>query len=409
MIGNIIAGQSGGPTCVINSSLAGIYQAGKDLGCNKVYGMINGVEGLLKGKYVDLSNHIKDQMDLELLKRTPAAYLGSCRYKLPSKEKEIEVYEKIFHLLAQLEVSYFFYIGGNDSMDTINKLTEYGKEIKSSIRFIGIPKTIDNDLECTDHTPGYGSAAKFIATVTSEVILDSQVYDLDSVTILEIMGRNTGWLAGASALASYGDTGGPDLIYLPERVFDFDKLIDDIQKVRKKKKAVVVAISEGIRTQDGKYVCEHVDRIQSSDDFGHIQLSGAGAYLANYIGKKLAIKTRAIEFNTLQRSASHIASRVDITEAYQVGASAVTAAVNKETGKMVVIKRTSNTPYNSAFETCQVTKIANLEKSVPNTYINQEGNYVTKDFIDYVKPLIQGELTPFIVDGIPKHLAPLQK
>ena len=404
MNGNAIVGQSGGPTAVINSSLVGVYKTARDLGAPTVYGMLNGVQGLLSERYVDLSNHIQSDLDIELLKRTPSSFLGSCRFKLPEPELGNEVFEKIFEILKKLDIRYFFYIGGNDSMDTIKKLSDYAELIHSSIRFMGVPKTIDNDLDVTDHTPGFGSAAKYIASITKEIIRDGLVYDIDSVTIIEIMGRNAGWLAGAAALAKGEDCEGPDLIFLPEVEFDMELFMDKVRELQKTKKSVVIAVSEGIRLADGRYVAELGADLGREDAFGHKILTGAATYLSREIGRQIGCKIRAIEFNTLQRCASHIVSRVDITEAFQVGGAAVKAAMEGQTGKMVTLKRVSDDPYICVTDTFDVHKIANVEKKVPREWINESGDYVTEAFEHYVRPLIQAELTPMMVDGLPRHL-----
>ena len=372
--GNVIVGQSGGPTAVINSSLAGVFKTAKDRGANKVYGMLHGIQGLLQERYVDLDDHIKNDLDIELLKRTPSAYLGSCRFKLPDISKDREIYDKIFDILNKMEIKYFFYIGGNDSMDTIKKLSDYSLLNGSDIRFMGVPKTIDNDLAATDHTPGYGSAAKYIGSITKEVIRDGLVYDQQNVTILEIMGRNAGWLTGAAALAKCEDCEGPDMIFLPEVTFDVDEFMKKVAELHKKKKSVVVAVSEGVKTADGRYVCELTDGIEFVDAFGHKQLTGTARFLAEKINREVGCKTRAIEFNSLQRCASHIVSRVDITEAYQVGGAAVKEAFEGETGKMIILKRVSDDPYICVTD------------------------------VNYIRPLIQAELTPIMTDGLPRHL-----
>ncbi|MCI5827316.1 MAG: 6-phosphofructokinase [Lachnospiraceae bacterium] len=406
MKGNVIVGQSGGPTAAINSSLAGVYRTAIDRGAKKVYGMLNGIQGLLEEKYIDLSTRITNELDAELLKRTPSAYLGSCRYKLPGIHEDMAVYEKIFAFLEKMEIEAFIYIGGNDSMDTIKKLSDYAIITGSEIRFIGCPKTIDNDLALTDHTPGYGSAAKYIGTSVKEIIRDSFClrYDKGVVTIVEIMGRNAGWLTGAAALAKGEDCSGPDMIYLPEIPFDFQSFRDKVAKRLEKKSSVVVAVSEGIHTADGKYVCEYGSSIDFVDAFGHKQLSGTASYLASFIAGELGCKTRAIELSTLQRAASHLSSRVDILEAYQVGGAAVKAADEGDSGKMVVLVRKSDDPYQSTTEVKDVHKIANDEKLVPREWMNKEGDYVTEEFINYVRPLIQGDVSPIMVDGIPRHL-----
>lgn len=403
---NVIVGQSGGPTAAINSSLAGVYRTAIDRGANKVYGMLHGIQGLLEEKYIDLSDHIHTGLDEELLKRTPAAFLGSCRYKLPGIHEDKSVYEKIFAILDKLDIEVFIYIGGNDSMDTIKKLSDYAILTGHQTRFIGCPKTIDNDLALTDHTPGYGSAAKYIGTSMKEIIRDSFCleYPKGLVTIVEIMGRNAGWLTGAAALSKGEDCEGPDLIYLPELTFDIQTFRTKVEQLLKKKTSVVVAVSEGIRTADGKYVCELGRDINFVDSFGHKQLSGTASYLASFIAGELGCKTRAIEFSTLQRAGSHSASRVDILEAYQVGGAAVKAADEGDSGQMVVLQRISDDPYQCATAVKDVHKIANDEKCVPREWINKDGTYVTDDFITYVRPLIQGDVAPVMVDGIPRHL-----
>ncbi len=403
---NVIVGQSGGPTAAINSSLAGVYRTAKDRGYQKVYGMLHGIQGLMEEKYIDLADYIQTELDAELLKRTPAAYLGSCRYKLPDIHQNMDVYEKIFQILDKLEIDVFIYIGGNDSMDTIKKLSDYAIITGHPTRFIGCPKTIDNDLALTDHTPGYGSAAKYIGTSMKEIIRDSFCleYSKGVVSIVEIMGRDAGWLTGSVALSKGEDCEGPDLIYLPEVAFDIDKFIAQVKKLLSKKPSVVVAVSEGIRSKDGKYVCELGNSVDFVDAFGHKQLSGTASYLAAFVAGEIGCKTRAIELSTLQRAASHAASRVDILEAYQVGGAAVKAADEGDTGKMVVLQRLSDDPYQCGTEVKDVHKIANDEKLVPREWINKEGNYVTQEFINYVRPLIQGDVSPVMVDGIPRHL-----
>ncbi len=273
-MGNVIVGQSGGPTAVINSSLAGVYKTARDRGAKKVFGMLHGVQGLLEERVVDLSKHIRSDLDIDLLKRTPSSFLGSCRYKLPEIKDNQEIYDKIFAILEKLEIEYFFYIGGNDSMDTIKKLSDYAILNGSKVRFMGVPKTIDNDLAVTDHTPGFGSAAKYIASITKEVIRDGLVYDQQNVTLVEVMGRNAGWLTGAAALAKGEDCEGPDMLFLPELTFDVEKFMDKVAEIHKVKKSVVIAISEGVKVADGRYVCELTDNIDFVDAFGHRQLTG---------------------------------------------------------------------------------------------------------------------------------------
>ncbi len=408
MKGNVIVGQSGGPTAAINSSLAGVYRTAKDRGAGKVYGMLHGIQGLLQERYIDLSDYITTELDAELLKRTPAAFLGSCRYKLPEIHEDRDVYDKIFEILEKLNIEAFIYIGGNDSMDTIKKLSDYAIITGFKTRFIGCPKTIDNDLALTDHTPGYGSAAKYIGTSVKEIICDSFCleYSKGLVSIVEIMGRNAGWLTGAAALAKGEDCSGPDLIYLPEVTFDIEKFGAKVREILTRKSSVVVAVSEGIRLADGRYVCELGQSIDFVDAFGHKQLSGTANYLASYITGDIGCKARAIELSTLQRSASHCASRVDILEGYQVGGAAVKAADEGDTGKMVVIQRLSDDPYQAGTEVKDVHKIANDEKLVPREWMNEDADYVTDEFVNYVRPLIQGDVSPVMVDGIPRHLFP---
>ena len=403
---NIIVGQSGGPTSVINSSLAGVYKTAKERGFDKVSGMLHGVQGLLDEQYVDLSTQIHSDIDIELLKRTPSAFLGSCRYKLPEIHENPEIYEKLVEIMDKLDIETLIYIGGNDSMDTIKKLSDYAIVKGHSQKFLGVPKTIDNDLALTDHTPGFGSAAKYIAASTKEIIRDALglTYNKEMITIIEVMGRNAGWLTGATALAKTEECEGPDAIYLPESVFDIDKFLQTVKNLLEKKKSIVIAVSEGIKLADGRYVCELSGGGEYVDAFGHKQLQGTAAYLASFLGAEIGCKTRSVEFSTLQRSASHMASRVDIDEAFMVGGAAVKAADEGDTGKMVVIDRISDDPYQSAAGIYDVHRIANHEKVVPSTWMNKEGNYVTDEFINYIEPLIQGDYQPFMVNGLPQHL-----
>ena len=328
----------------------------------------------------------------------------TCRYKLPHYEKDSAVYEKLFAILKKLDIKHFFYIGGNDSMDTIKKLAEYASKINSDITFMGVPKTIDNDLDKTDHTPGYGSAAKYVASAMKEIILDTDTYTTDSITIVEIMGRNAGWLTASAALARTEDCTGPDLIYLPETPFSYDKFVSDILEVKKHKSSAIIALSEGIRNADGQYICEIQKDDMKLDVFGHKMLGETALFLSDMVGKDTGMKSRGIVFSTLQRCASHIVSRRDITEAYDAGATAVAAALAGETGKMVIFKRISNEPYKVFTETHDIGDIANVEKTVPKEWITENGTYVSQEFIDYARPLIIGELTPFMVDGLPRHL-----
>lgn len=401
--GNIIVGQSGGPTAAINSSLAGVICGGRELCTGKVYGMISGVEGLLSEKIADLNQYIKNDKDIELLKRTPSSYLGSCRFKLPEPVEGNEIYEKLFEIFRKYDIKGFFYIGGNDSMDTVKKLSDYDKFKNSGICFMGVPKTIDNDLVCTDHTPGFGSAAKFVATVTKELVRDSLVYDLASVTVVEIMGRDAGWLTGASALSKGDDCEGPAMVLLPEVEFDYEYVKNRVSELIKTKKSIVITVSEGVRTKDGKYVCE-MGSEKGTDAFGHTMLTGTAQTIASMLKKDLGIKTRAVELSTLQRCASHIASLTDITESFAVGEAAVKAAAEGHSGEMALLKRISDEPYICITDTADVHGVANLAKDVPRSMINEKGDYVTEEFVRYVKPLIAGEVSQLYVNGLPQHI-----
>ena len=402
---NAIVGQSGGPTSVINSSLAGVFQAAQKTGAQKVYGMENGIAGLIEGRIIDLTAIFDSNMKIELLKRTPSSFLGSCRYKLKRAQDDTSEYERIFSILKKNDIKWFFYIGGNDSMDTIAKLSQYGKSINSDIRFVGVPKTIDNDLMVTDHTPGYGSAAKFVATVMKEIILDATVYGTNYVTIVEIMGRNAGWLTAASALARGEDCDGVDLICLPEIPFTVEGFIKKVEQMQRNKESIVIAVSEGVKLPDGRYVCELSDTVRDVDSFGHKKLSGTARYLANECAKALNTKTRAIELSTLQRCCGHLTSRTDITEAYQVGGAAVLAAARGESGVAATLQRISDKPYQCTTGIIEIEKIANFEKKIPIEWINNDHTDMLPQFIDYARPLIQAELPPFYVDGLPYHIS----
>lgn len=403
---NIVIGQSGGPTAVINSSVAGAYKRAKELGVKKVYGMVHGIEGFINDNIIDLDEYLKKKENYELLKRTPSAFLGSCRYKLPVVKGNEEVYERIFKNLEKHNIDALFYIGGNDSMDTIKMLSDYAKEHNKKELFIGIPKTIDNDLPITDHCPGYGSAAKYIATSIKEIIRDNSSFDKtrQTVCIVEIMGRHAGWLTAAAALAKDDNCEGVDAIYLPEVDFDLDKFIKTIKSLAKKKSSIVIAVSEGIKTKDGKFVCELSDSERKVDAFGHKQLSGCASTLANIVAKETGMKTRAIEFSTLQRAATHLASLTDINEAEMVGMKAVDAANDNKTGMMITIERKNIKNYKSTTNIYDIHNIANIEKKVPLEWIDKRNNQMKEDFINYAKPLIQGELIPIFKDGLPQHL-----
>ena len=401
---NAIVGQSGGPTSVINASLAGVFQACVMRGANRVYGMLNGVAGLLDERVTDLTATLGSSLEIELLKRTPSSYLGSCRYKLPDSLTHPDVYEKLFAILKKLDIGYFFYIGGNDSMDTICKLSDYAKRIGSDIRFMGVPKTIDNDLMHTDHTPGYGSAAKYIGVVMKEIIRDATVYGTNYVTIVEIMGRNAGWLTAAAALAEDEDCEGAAMICLPEIPFDPDHFIARVDAIQQQTPSLVVAVSEGVRIADGRYVCELAHNLVNVDAFGHTYLSGTAHYLSSLVAAKLHSKTRAVELSTLQRCAAHVASETDVSEAFGVGAFAVDAAFSGKTGMMAALKRVSDAPYACGFELHDIHDIANLEKKIPLDWIDAEHYRLREPFFAYARPLIAEEVKPEYHKGLPRHL-----
>ncbi len=399
---NIIVGQSGGPTAVINASLYGVIKEGiisEDI--DHVYGMINGIEGFLAGNYMDLTKDLSEE-DLELLKLTPAAYLGSCRYKLP-EDLSSDFYPDLFEKLQAMNIGYFFYIGGNDSMDTVSKLSSYAKQHSIDISFIGIPKTIDNDLVLTDHTPGYGSAAKYVAATIREIVLDASVYQQKAVTIVELMGRHAGWLTAASALARKYTGDNPLLIYLPESPFDFDQFTADVEKALEKTHAVVVCVSEGIRDANGTFICEHGDKARV-DNFGHKMLTGSGKLLENYIRDKFGIKARSVELNVSQRCSGMISSAADVEEAVRSGKEGVKAALRGDTGVMIAFNRISNDPYTMECSTVDVSLVCNQEKSFPAEWITEHGTDISQEFIDYALPLIQGEPERKMEDGRPVYI-----
>ena len=399
---NVLVGQSGGPTAVINSSLAGVYEAAKALGAAHVYGMEYGIQGLLQGKIVDLDDRLDDKMEIELLKRTPSSYLGSCRFKLPNPATDERPFVQLFELFAKYCIGAVFYIGGNDSMDTIAKLSAYGAAKGSEIRFIGVPKTIDNDLFGTDHCPGYASAAKYIATSIMEVYQDAHVYDKGMIVVVEIMGRHAGWLAAASALASeYG--AGPDLIYLPETDFSMPKFIEDVKKVYNATGNCIVAVSEGIHYEDGGFVSEA--KVAANDGFGHAQLGGLATILAEVLKEETGAKVRGIELNLLQRCAAHLASETDIEESYMAGKVAVENAVNGINGRMIGFERgIQNGKYACRTKLVPLVEVANVEKKIPREWINEEGNGVNHQFIEYALPLIQGEPELPKQDSLPRFV-----
>lgn len=404
---NAIVGQSGGPTAVINASLYGVvYEAlNREDVFGNVYGMINGIEGFLHDQLMDMKP-LDASGELELIKTTPGSYLGSCRYKLPEDLSDT-VYPKLFEKFEKYNIGYFFYIGGNDSMDTVSKLSRYAASINSDIRFMGLPKTIDNDLVLTDHTPGFGSAAKYVASTAREIAIDASVYDnKQSVTIVEIMGRHAGWLTAASALARKFENDNPVLIYLPEVAFDQDAFIEKIKSSLETTSNLVVCISEGIHTADGTFICELGSEV-GVDTFGHKMLTGSGKYLENLVKERLGVKVRSVELNVSQRCSSAMLSKTDQKEAIASGSFGVTAAIKGETGKMVAFKRQSpltlDADYVLNYATEDVNEICNKEKTVPLEWISEDGSDVTEAFLAYARPLVRGNvLVPTDEDDLPK-------
>ena len=400
---NIAVAQSGGPTAAINSSLAGVFAGASvspEIDC--IYGSINGIEGIINDNIIDLKKILTSDYDIELLKKTPSTILGSCRYKLKTPDVDSSDYEKIAATFEKHNIKAFFYIGGNDSMDTVMKLDAYFKENHKNIKIIGVPKTIDNDVMNTDHTPGFGSAAKYVATSMQEIIRDSRVYSIPSVTIVEIMGRDAGWLTASSCVLRANGEPAPHLIYLPEAEFSIEKFLDDIREKQKKYKAVIIAVSEGIKCDDEKYASTGFSS-ELTDAFGHKYLSGIGKYLEKVTAANIGCKVRSIELNVMQRCSSHIASLTDITEAADIGRAAVTAALNGESGKMMIFHRISNNPYRVDILSSDIKGIANMEKKFPAEWINSAGNNVTTDALNYFLPLIQGEPMIEYRNGIPVH------
>ncbi len=392
---NVVVAQSGGPTAVINASLLGVYRGAKAWpAVDTVYGSLYGIEGIIKDNLVALD---LDDNTQALLRQTPAAALHSCRYKLPAADKDPAVYETIRRNLEKHDIGAFFYIGGNDSMDTVDKLSAYFAQVGCDIKVMGVPKTIDNDLEETDHTPGYGSAAKFVATSMLEMIRDCSVYDLKSVLIVEIMGRDTGWLTAAAALPHLLGEEAPHLVYLPEIPFSAEKFVADVRKVQERHNTVIVAVSEGVEL-------DNLDEFQSGkvDNFGHKYLSGIGRCLETLVQNEIGCKVRSVELNILQRCAAHVAAETDLCEAEGVGAAAVAAAAAGKTGLMATMVR-QDTPYTITYGTAPVNNVANHVKYVPREFVNEDGNQITKAGLDYIAPLMQGEPTVVSEMGLPQH------
>lgn len=383
---NCIIAQSGGPTSVINSSVVGLLEANNSLGVyNKVFAGLNGIEGILNGNIIDLSSF--SQTDIHNFRYTPSSGLGSCRYKMKKLEESTEEYDRLLDILKSNDIKAFFYVGGNDSMDTTAKLSRYAKETGIDIKFIGIPKTIDNDLMYTDHTPGFGSAAKFIATSVLETYLDSSVYINNGIFILETMGRDTGWLAASAALAKLDGKQVADFIYLPEVAFNVDKFLEDVKKKFDEQNQVYIVVSEGIRTAEGKFVAEA--EAEAHDKFGHAQLGGVGSYLRNLIiSSGITKRVKSLELGVLQRCAMHCASNVDLQEAYEVGYEALKQASIGKCGYMIGIKRESNKPYSSSYFLIEADKVANNVKYFPTEWINAEGNNLEIEALNYLEPLV---------------------
>lgn len=404
LVGNLIFGQSGGPTSVINASAAGVITEALKMDCiPKVFGAANGIRGILDEKFYDMS--CEDPEELMLLKTTPSSALGSVRYKLADPDKDATDYNRLLEVFKKHDIRYFFYNGGNDSMDTCNKISKFMQKSGWECRVMGVPKTIDNDLSNTDHCPGFSSAAKYVATSTMEVYQDARVYDTPMVCVLEVMGRNAGWLTAATALAAYKGAG-PDLIYLPEKAFDQEKFLASAKAAFEKNNGkLMVAVSEGIKDKEGRYISEYgSDLAKEKDSFGHAQLGGTGAVVADMLKKALKCKARAIEFSLLQRCASHLASKTDVEETFAAGQKAVQVAVEGMTDHMVAYKRVMvDGKYTCEFDLVNLSLVANTEKTIPLSWIKDDDTGLTQDFIDYALPLIAGESSAPIVDGLPRY------
>lgn len=406
--GACIFGQSGGPTSVINSSAAGVFlEALQQENITAVYGAAHGIKGILEENFYDISK--EDKEELLLLKNTPSSALGSVRYKLKPIEEDDTDYKRMYEVFKKYNIRYFFYNGGNDSMDTCNKISKYFLSKGYDCNIMGVAKTIDNDLFGTDHCPGYGSAAKYVATTMMEICLDAKVYDIPQITIVEIMGRNAGWLTAASSLASYKGLG-PDLIYLPELPFEIDKFIADVKNVVDKNHGkCIVALSEGIKTSTGAYVAEALaENSNKKDSFGHTQLGGVAFSLAELLKEKFNIKVRAIEFSLMQRCGAHLASKVDVEEAFEAGKLSVKHAVNGETDKILVFERQPGKEYKIEYKLMPIELAANTEKTVPLEWIINNGTGLSQEFINYALPLIQGDSKAPSEDGLPR-MAKLKK
>ena len=401
---NMLVAQSGGPSAAINATITGVIDAGiASDQVGHVYGARNGIKGVLNENFVNLDEVCDTKEKRDLLSVTPAAALGSCRWKLKDPKENAEEFEEIIRILRKNNIGYFVYTGGNDSMDTVYKLSIYCKENNiDDIKVMGAPKTIDNDLGETDHCPGFGSAAKFIATAFTEIACDCFVYDVPSVTIVEVMGRNAGWLTASSALARTEERRVPQLIYLCEKVFDEEKFIEDVNKALEKENNIIVAVSEGVKDATGHYVGEET-KSGKEDAFGHKYLSGIGKYLEGLVGNRIGCKVRSIELNILKRCDGYMLSETDIIESRNLGAFAAVSAIRGESGKMSALKRICDDPYQVEIELADLSKIANFEKKVPMEWINEEGNDIKDDLLTYLKPLIQGEVQIPYENGVPRH------
>lgn len=405
LIGNAVVGQSGGPTAAINATLAGVIRGVREDRSGSIgtlYGMRNGIDGFLAERLVNLGALCDSEEKLNLLEHTPAAALGSCRRKLPDPAKDPSVYADLLELFRKYDIRYFFYIGGNDSMDTVSRLSAYLADKDWEMRVVGVPKTIDNDLMGTDHTPGFGSAAKYIAVTVQEILRDCAVYTVPAVTIVEIMGRDAGWLTASAAAGGYVSGFFPDLIYLPERDFSTEQFLSDVRAAQAKHPNVVVAVSEGIRFADGHYVGEGAQS-GAVDAFGHAYLAGAGKVLEQIVKQEIGCKVRSVELNLPQRCAAHLASGTDLAESVGVGRAAVAAAVAGVSGEMMSIERTGDAPYAVRFGHSAIAGIANRVRRVDDAYVNAVGNGMTDAFRTYILPLIRGEAASVWENGIPKH------
>ena len=408
LMGNAVVGQSGGPTAAINATLSGVIRGAikaKEEGIiGALYGMRNGIEGFLAENIVDLTAFFDSEDKLKVLEATPAAALGSCRKKLKGYEEDRETYDKLLEIFKKYNIRYFFYIGGNDSMDTVLKLSRYAAAHDYDLRVVGVPKTVDNDLAATDHTPGFGSAAKYVATTMKEIRRDVGVYTVKAITIVEIMGRDAGWLTASAALPAICSDRAPDLIYLPERIFDPEKFLKDITEIHKSHPDVLVAVSEGIKLANGEYVGA-ASGASTTDAFGHKPLSGTAKVLEELVKTRIGCKARSIELNLPQRCAAHLASLTDISESIDVGKGAVEAAISGQSGVMMCFERVGNgQDYSVKIKSADISKIANAVRRVPDEYINNEGNGITEAGLEYLAPLIVGELSPVFEYGMPKHI-----